>query len=158
MDLPTDTASLQLESDMSTQTHASATRTYLTPFSRYPEKSSPKEVRIHILPRSTAAGGTIIARITRTLVEQKVPPERITQELLDARIRGMSLLSHILKLTPDSLPETQIEYLGFSTDPCLLIIQPVRSLHASGIRSLLPPESPAIHGYPFWPLRVTEIL
>lgn len=49
-----------------------------------------REVKIHVLPRETAAGGTIIARLTRQLVEEKIPPEEIHQEILDTWIRRMS--------------------------------------------------------------------
>jgi hypothetical protein len=66
-----------------------ASRTYIIPSdSNIPSR----EVKIHILPRETAAGGTIIACLTRQLVEEKVPPEGITQEMLDTRIRRSYLL------------------------------------------------------------------
>ena len=92
VDLPSDTADSSTETHVSEQSaHVRATRTYSIPSSRYSDKSSQKEVRIHVLPLSTAAGGTIIAQITRKLVEEKIPPEQITQEHLDARIRGAAI-------------------------------------------------------------------
>jgi hypothetical protein len=80
---------LPLSDTQRPQKNECASRTYIIPSdSNIPSR----EVKIHILPRETAAGGTIIARLTRQLVEEKVSPEEITQALLDTRIRRMYLL------------------------------------------------------------------
>ncbi|KAJ9107232.1 hypothetical protein QFC20_003767 [Naganishia adeliensis] len=100
-----------------------------------------RPVTVHVLPRA-AEGGTVLARITRELLIEGVRSEEVTQEMLDERIR---------------------EHLGFQSDPCLLIIQPLLSTRPTtplayrALKTVLPADAPEVHGYPFWVLRVTEI-
>ncbi|RSH90575.1 hypothetical protein EHS25_001180 [Saitozyma podzolica] len=88
-----------------------------------------RPLTLRILPPSSS---DLVARITRDLVREGHKTSSITQEVLNARI----------------------EAAGY-TPPDILLIHPLTP--QPFWRSLLPRPAPEIAGYPFWPLRVTEI-
>ena len=90
-----------------------------------------KPITLHLLESSAT---DLVAEITRRYNDQDRPPENITQKSLDTDVRNA---------------------LEFKDDPDLLIVHPIES--PSFLRALLPRPPPELHGYPFWPLRITEI-
>lgn len=134
-----------------------------------------KPVTVHILSRD--AGDPMMAYITKKLIAEGIPSERMSQQMIEELVQGMSrLCCNIVAMTRRSLL-AQTEQLHFQHDPCLVVIQPIAfelastqrsrqtTIHSSSqlpltyrlLKRTIPTDPPQLHGYPFWPLRVTEI-
>lgn len=93
--------------------------------------SGPKTVTVIFLPPSA---GEVITRLTQRYAADGVPPDSVTESLLDNDIKAE---------------------LGLPSDPDLVI---VHHLTPPGFfRGLLPRPAPELHGFPAWSLRISEI-
>lgn len=93
--------------------------------------SGPQTVTVVFLPPSA---GEVVTRITQRYAADGVPPDSVTEALLDTDIRAA---------------------LALPSDPDLVV---VHHLTPPGFfRGLLPRPAPELHGFPAWSLRISEI-